>query len=100
MPATVTADGVGWTRLDPDAAHRVASGAGRICCPIRLRPLGSGLREDIVAAMIDRLVHHAEVITSMVVRDLSLMEIFEGSTLQRLAPFRRGQRDPPEFLAR
>jgi hypothetical protein len=31
----------------------------------RLRPLGRGLREHIVAAMIDRLVHHAEVITSM-----------------------------------
>jgi hypothetical protein len=43
--------------------------AGRICRPIRLRPLGPGLREDIVAAMIDRLVHHTEVITSMAVRD-------------------------------
>jgi hypothetical protein len=37
-----------------------------------------------VAAMIDRLVHHAEVITSTVVRDVSLMEISGGSAQQRL----------------
>jgi len=34
--------------------------------------------------MIDRLFHHAEVITSMVVRELSLMEISGGSAQQRL----------------
>jgi hypothetical protein len=45
---------------------------------------GRGLREVIVAAMIDRLFHHAEVITSMVVRELSLMEISGGSAQQRL----------------
>jgi hypothetical protein len=50
--------------------------------------------------MIDRLVHHAEVITSMVDRDVSLMEISEWCALQRLDPFRRGQRDTREFPAR
>jgi len=74
--------------------------AGRICRPIQLRRLGRGLRDDIVAAMIDRLVHHAEVITSKVVRELSLMEISGGSAQQRLDPFRRGQRDTREFPAR
>jgi hypothetical protein len=43
-----------------------------------------GLRDDTVDAVIDRLVHHAEVMTSMVVRDVSLMEISGGSAQQRL----------------
>jgi hypothetical protein len=67
MPATVTATGIGRTRLDPDAARRVAELRRGSCRPIRLRPLGRGLPDDTVDAMIDRLVHHAEVITSMVV---------------------------------
>ena len=66
MPATVTADGIGRTRLD----------------------LGFGRWGEVfattVAAMIDRLVHHARVITSTVVRDVSLMEISGGSAQQRL----------------